>query len=48
MVDPGEVVEDTLKREFMEEALSILEISEDEAKQLEEKMNTLLAEKQEV
>ena len=48
MVDFGEVVEDTLKREFMEEALRSLEISKDKAKMLEEKMNTLLVKKKEV
>lgn len=40
MVDPGEMVSITLKREFGEEALNSLECSEEEKTNLEEKLHT--------
>ncbi|XP_014277142.1 ADP-ribose pyrophosphatase, mitochondrial isoform X2 [Halyomorpha halys] len=39
MVDPGEVVSATLKREFLEEALNSLEMSPDNKKSVEENLN---------
>lgn len=39
MVDPGEVVSATLKREFLEEALNSLELSADNKQTIEESLN---------
>lgn len=39
MVDPGEMVSLTLKREFGEEALNTLKCSEEEKTKLEEKLH---------
>lgn len=39
MVDPGEVVKSTLKREFMEEAMNALEANEVDRTNMEEKID---------
>lgn len=39
MVDPGEVVKSTLKREFMEEAMNALEANEADRTNMEEKID---------
>ena len=36
MVDPGEVITETLKREFAEEALNALELDEDQKRVIQE------------
>ena len=41
MVDPGEAVSRTLKREFGEEAMNSLEASEAEKKEIEKHINQL-------
>ncbi|XP_030751627.1 ADP-ribose pyrophosphatase, mitochondrial [Sitophilus oryzae] len=43
MVDPGENISQTLKREFMEEALNSLECSEEEKKQNEEMLKAFFS-----
>ena len=43
MVDPGEKVTSTLKREFQEEAMNSLEMSQEEKTQAEEKINELFS-----
>jgi hypothetical protein len=39
MVDPGEVVKTTLKREFMEEAMNSLEASDTDRQAMEQKID---------
>jgi ADP-ribose pyrophosphatase len=41
MRDPGEKISQTLKREFMEEALNMLSLSEEEKSHLEMKLRLL-------
>ena len=41
MVDPGEVVSETLKREFMEEALNSLMLAESDKDDLKKKIELL-------
>ncbi|CAD5120961.1 DgyrCDS9507 [Dimorphilus gyrociliatus] len=48
MVDAGEVISETLKREFCEEALASLEVSDEERKQLKEKIDELFANGEEI
>ena len=44
MVDPGEQVSATLKREFCEESLNVMQLSADEQKALHEKLQTFFSE----
>lgn len=43
MVDPGEKISDTLKREFGEEALNSLQKSSAEKRELEEQLHRLFS-----
>ena len=43
MVDPGEAVSVTLKREFGEEALNMLEVSKEDKKKLEASVNEMFS-----
>ena len=48
MVDPGDTVSRTLKKEFGEEAMNSLEASEEEKKRIEKEITALFKEGQEV
>lgn len=48
MVDPGEKVSATLKREFSEEALNSLESTPEQKQQMEAKISTLFNKGEEV
>ena len=48
MVDPGDTVSATLKKEFGEEAMNSLEVSPDEKKKIEEQINQLFSQGEEV
>uniref|UniRef100_A0A1B6JXX1 Nudix hydrolase domain-containing protein n=2 Tax=Homalodisca liturata TaxID=320908 RepID=A0A1B6JXX1_9HEMI len=48
MVDPGEVITSTLKREFLEEALNVLEKNESEKVSLSNKLNEFFSQGEEI
>ena len=48
MVDPGDTVSATLKKEFGEEAMNLLEASPEEKKKIEEQINQLFSQGEEV
>ena len=48
MVDAGEIIDETLKREFMEEALGKMEISVEKQRELEDKLNKSVSNQYEV
>ena len=48
MVDPGERITSTLKREFMEEATNSTQITAEKKKKIEESLNNLFSKGQEV
>ena len=48
MVDPGDTVSATLKKEFGEEAMNSLEANPDEKKKIEEQINQLFSQGEKV
>jgi hypothetical protein len=48
MCDPGEIISNTMKREFMEEALNSNEISDEELTDFKSKLSTFFSEGVEV
>lgn len=48
MVDPGEKPEDTMKREFFEEALNALQLNEKSKSELEKRLEKLFSNKVEI
>ena len=48
MVDPGDTVSATLKKEFGEEAMNSLEASPEEKKKIEEQINVLFSQGEQV
>ena len=48
MVEPGDTVSGTLKKEFGEEAMNSLEASPEQKKRIEEQINQLFSQGQEV